>query len=154
MFRESTTYFLVKGILQAENDSKQRLGQRLADCFHLNPGPLGPDDGVDGSTNFEGRIIHFQSKLSQKPLDKDEARKYYSDIKYHGADVSIMLSGVGYKETFKERLYGHPAIDGVVIHLLSLQDVFEETEKFKSALKDLPPLEKLEGILKSQCDQS
>ncbi|MGC9526802.1 MAG: restriction endonuclease [Limnospira sp.] len=154
MFGEPTTYYLVKGILEAENDSKQRLGQRFADCFHLTPGPLGPDDGVDGWTYFEGKKIHFQSKLSRKPLDKDEARKYYSDIKYHRADVSIMLSGMGYKEGFKERLYGHPDIDSVVIHLLSLQDLFEKTEKFKNALKDLPPLEKLEGILKSQFDQS
>jgi hypothetical protein len=101
MFRDATTYYLIKGILQAENDSKQRLGQRFADCLNLTPRPEGADDGVDGSTYFEGRNIHFQSKLSRKPLDKDEGIKYYSDIKYHQADVSIMLSGVGYKETFK-----------------------------------------------------
>ncbi|KOR37322.1 hypothetical protein AM228_07890 [Planktothricoides sp. SR001] len=152
MFRDPTTYYLIKGILQAENDSKQRLGQKFADCLNLTPGSEGPDDGVDGSTYFEGKNIHFQSKLSSKPLDKDEARKYYSDIKYHQADVSIMLSGVGYKETFKERLYGHPDIHQVVIHLLTLQDLFENTEAFQNALKYLPPLEKLEGIVKSQAD--
>ena len=59
-----------------------------------------------------------------------------------------MLSGVGYKETFTERLYGHPDIDLVVIHLLTLQDLFEKTEAFKNALKYLPTLEKLEGIVK------
>lgn len=149
MYSDPTTYYLIKGILEAENDSKQKLGQRFADCLQLTPGPGGSDDGIDGSTFFEGKKIHFQSKLSRKPLDKDEARKYYSDIKYHRADVSIILSGVGYKETFTERLYGHPDIDVVVIHLLTLQDLFEKTEAFNNALKDLPPLEKLEGIVKS-----
>lgn len=152
MFNDPTTYYLIKGILQTENDSKQRLGQRFADCLRLIPGPEGPDDGVDGSTHFAGRKIHFQSKLSRKPLDKDEARKYYSDIKYHRADVSIMLSGVGYKETFIERLYGHPDIESVVIHLLTLQDLFEKTEAFQNALGDLPPLENLKGIVKSHTD--
>jgi hypothetical protein len=150
MFRDPITYYLVTGILKSENSSKQRLGQRFADCLRLTPGPEGPDDGVDGSTYFEGKKIHFQSKLSRKALDKDEARKYYSDINYHGADISIMLSGNGYKDTFVERLYGHQNVERVVIHLLTLQDLFEKTEVFQNALKDLPPLEKLEGIVKIQ----
>ncbi|MCD8488241.1 MAG: restriction endonuclease [Desertifilum sp.] len=154
MFRNPTTYYLIKGILLAENDSKQRLGQRFADCLRLKPGPEGPDDGIDGSTDFNGKKIHFQCKLSRKPLDKDEARKYYSDVKYHRADVSIMLSGVGYKETFIERLYGHPDIESVVIHLLTLQDVFEKTEAFQNALKDMPPLEKLEIVAKTEIGDS
>ena len=61
-----------------------------------------------------------------------------------------MLSGVGYKDTFTDRLYGHPDIGLIRIHLLTLQDLFEKTEAFYNALKDLPPLEKLEGIVKSQ----
>ncbi len=148
MFGDPTTYYLVAGILQSENDSKQRLGQKFAECLQLTPGPLGPDDGVDGSTYFEGKKIHFQSKLSKKPLDRDEARKYYSDINYHKADVSIILSGNGYKETFIERLYGHKDIELIIIHLLTLQDLFEKTEVFQNALKSLPTLEKLEVILK------
>jgi hypothetical protein len=152
MYSEPTTYYLIKGILQAENDSKQKLGQRFANCLRLIAGPQGPDDGVDGSTYFEGKKIHFQSKLSKKLLDKDEARRYYSDIKYHKADVSIMLSGVGYKETFIERLYGHPDIEQVVIHLLTLQDLLEKTKALQDALKDLPPLEQLEKIVKLQTE--
>ncbi|MFQ3618134.1 MAG: restriction endonuclease [Cyanobacteriota bacterium] len=149
MFSDPTTYYLIEGILKAENASKQRLGQRFANCLQLTPGPEGPDDGVDGSTYFEGKKIHFQSKLSGKLLDKDEARKYYSDIIYHNADVSIMLSGVGYKETFLSRLYGHPDIDRVTIHLLTLQDLFEETEVFQNAIRDLPYLEKLKELAKT-----
>lgn len=149
MFNESTTYYLIKGILKAENASKQRLGQRFANCLQLTPGPEGPDDGVDGSTYFEGKKIHFQSKLSGKRLDKDEARKYYSDIAYHEANISIMLSGVGYKETFFRRLYGHPDIDLVTIHLLTLQDLFEETEAFQNAVRDIPSLKKLKELAKT-----
>ena len=152
MFKDPITYYLVRGILQSENDSKQRLGQRFADCLGLTPGPEGPDDGVDGSTYFEGKKIHFQSKLSRKPLDKDEARKYYSDINYHEADVSIMLSGNGYKDTFIQHLYGHQNIERVIIHLLTLQDLFEKTEVFQNALKDLPPLEKLKVIVGTQVE--
>jgi hypothetical protein len=148
MFNEPTTYYLIKGILQAENDSKQRLGQKFAESLRLKPGPSGPDDGVDGSTCLLGRRIHFQSKLSANFLSKDEARKYYSDIKYHMADISIMLAGVGYKETFLDRLFGHPDINSVVIHLLTLQDLFERSNKFQNALKDLPTLENLDNILR------
>ena len=150
MFRDPTTYYLIKGTLQSENASKQRLGQRFADFFQLTPGPGGPDDGIDGSTCLAGKTIIFQSKLSEKPLDKDEARKYYSDIRYHRADISIMLSGVGYKKTFLTRLYGHPDIDLVTIHLLTLQDLFEETEAFQNAVRDLPCLEKLKELAKIQ----
>jgi hypothetical protein len=149
MFNEPTTYYLIKGILRAENISKQRLGQRFAECLRLTPGPSGPDDGVDSSTIFLGKKIHFQSKLSTMPLSKDNAREYYSDIKYHMADISIMLAGIGYKETFLERLFGHPDINSVIIHLLTLQDLFERSNKFQNALKDLPTLENLDNILRS-----
>lgn len=39
----------VLGLLQADNETKQRMGQRFASHLGLTPGPLGPDDGVDGS---------------------------------------------------------------------------------------------------------
>ena len=44
-----------------------------------------------------------------------------------------MLSGVGYKETFIQRLYGHPDIDLVIIHLLTLQDLFEKSLAYQNA---------------------
>ena len=39
---------LVKGILASSNRTKQALGQRFAFLLGFEPGPLGPDDGVDG----------------------------------------------------------------------------------------------------------
>jgi hypothetical protein len=51
-----------------------------------------------------------------------------------------MLAGVGYKDTFRERLYGHPYVDTVRIHLLTLEDLFVESPAYQAARQDLPPL--------------
>src|SRR5262249_23645663 len=77
--------------------------------------------------------------LTRYELDIDEARKYYSDIVYHAVDVSILLSATGYKDTFRERLFGHPGIAHIRVHLLTLRDMFEESPIFVEAVKDLPP---------------
>lgn len=137
---------LVKGILASSNRTKQALGQRFAFLLGFAPGPLGPDDGVDGLIITPNKKIHFQSKLSSSPLDKDEARKYYSDIKYHGTDVSIMLAGNGYKATFQERLFGHPDIADTEIHLLTLADVIECNPTFTRLLAALPELARLNSV--------
>lgn len=134
---------LVLGIIGADNATKQALGQRFAQHLGLAPGPAGPDDGIDGSGVHEGRTVHFQCKLRSTPLDKDDARLYYSDLKVHGAAVSVMLAGVGYKDTFRERLFAHPDIQAVHIHLLTLQDVFEETPAYRAALQEMPRLQGL-----------
>ncbi len=131
---------LVRGLLSSDNATKQQLGQRFAAHLELTPGPLGPDDGVDGSALVQGRMIHFQSKLRSTPLDKDVARLYYSDVKYHRATVSVMLAGLGYKQTFQERLFGHPHLEAVRIHLLTLEDVFRETPAYRLAMADMPAL--------------
>ncbi|WP_126148344.1 restriction endonuclease [Synechococcus elongatus] len=141
------TYHLIEGILDCENDTKQKLGQKFARYLNLTPGPLGPDDGVDGSTTFAGKKIHFQSKLSRKELDVNEAKLYYSDIRYHKVDISIMLSGRGYKKTFHDRLNGYEDIKKVKIHLLTLQDVIENSEAFLNACCDLPNLEMISSSL-------
>jgi hypothetical protein len=140
------TRALVKGILASSNRTKQALGQRFAFLLGFEPGPLGPDDGVDGVIITSARKIHFQSKLSSAPLDKDEARKYYSDLKYHGADVSIMLAGSGYKATFRERLFGHPDIASTDIHLLTLADVIECNQSFSHVLAGVPELAGLNSV--------
>ena len=110
----------------------------------LEPGNEGPDDGIDGFGSDEnGRRIHFQCKRIGELLDKDDARMYYSGLIYHKIDISIMLAGAGYKDTFKKRLFGHPNIDNIKIHLLTLRDIFEETKIFISAKADLPNLDNL-----------
>ena len=132
--------FIVESILQNSNAGKQRLGQKFALHLGLNPGPRGADDGIDGSLIRDGLMIHFQSKLRSVKLDREDARSYFSDILYHKADISIILSGVGFKNTFKERLFGHAGIENIEIHLLELKDIFEKNENFIKACAVLPEL--------------
>jgi hypothetical protein len=129
---------LLAGILQADNATKQQLGRRFAQHLGLQPGPGGPDDGIDGSADIGGRLIHFQCKLRGTELDRDDARAYYSDLQFHRAAISVMLAGKGYKETFRERLFGHPHLEIVRIHLLALEDLFLETPAYQAARADLP----------------
>ncbi|NKC11999.1 MAG: restriction endonuclease [Gammaproteobacteria bacterium] len=147
------TYFLVTSILQNSNNSKQKIGQRIAYHLGLNPGPRGADDGIDGFFESEdGTKIHFQSKLRSTKLDRSDAREYFSDIGFHQADISIMLSGVGFKETFEERLFGHKSIKNVEIHLLELRDIFEKTEAYSEACQSVPELRYLEQGIKDEID--
>ncbi len=131
---------LADSIASLDNHSKQEIGRRFAYRLGFNPGPRGPDDGIDGEFSYNGSFCHFQSKLSRMPLDKDEARKYYSDIKAHNAEWSIMLSARGFKDTFYSRLDMHTDLCREKIHLLSLVDIFTHSELFIKALNDVPPL--------------
>ena len=142
------TFFIIESILQSSNASKQKLGQRMAVYLGLEPGPKGSDDGIDGFGEKNNKKIHFQSKLRNVKLDRDEARKYFSDIIYHKADVSIILSGVGFKDTFRERLFGHKEIENVEIYLLELRDIFKKTDSFVDACKSLPDLRYIDEKIK------
>ena len=137
--------FIVESILQNSNAGKQLLGQKFASYLGLNAGSGGADDGIDGSIIKDNKLIHFQSKLRSVKLDREDARSYFSDIMYHKADISIILSGIGFKETFRERLLGHDGIDKVDIYLLELKDIFEESEVFIRACTVLPELRYLGG---------
>jgi hypothetical protein len=96
---------IIDGILSADNQAKQELGQRFARCLSLEPGPSGPDGGIDGrGKDDKGREIHFQCKLLSKKLGLDEERKYHSDIITHQPAISMMLAEVGYASTFGKRL--------------------------------------------------
>lgn len=143
--------FQISAILQNSNASKQKLGQKLAYHFGLEPGPCGADEGIDGILKMDnGHILHFQCKLRSTPLDRDDARAYFSDINSHQANISIILSGVGFKDTFIKRLYGHKGIDEVEIHLLKLKDVFEKNDSFLKACQSLPPLRYLDENIKAE----
>lgn len=147
------TYFLVTSILQNSNNSKQKIGQRIAYYLGLTPGPKGADDGIDGFfKKGDGTTIHFQSKLRSTKLDRSDAREYFSDIDYHKADISIMLSGIGFKKTFIERLFGHRSIENVEIHLLELKDIFEKSDAFLQACDAVPELRYLEERIKDEID--
>ena len=142
--------FQISAILQNSNASKQKIGQKLAYHFGLTPGSRGADDGIDGILKNSGCIIHFQCKLRSTLLDRDDARAYFSDINFHKANISIMLSGVGFKDTFTERLYGQEGISEVEIHLLQLKDVFEKNDKYLKACQSLPALRYLDENIKAE----
>jgi hypothetical protein len=139
------TRAIINGIINASNPTKQELGRRFAYFLGLTPGPKGPDDGIDGFLIDEnGLRIHFQSKLSAKKLGVDEAKKYYSDMICHQVDISIMLSGVGYTNGFVKRLEAHS--DTPRYHLLTLEDLFAETERYQKARHDLPGLSQFQNL--------
>jgi hypothetical protein len=140
------TRAVIKGLLSASSPTKQELGRRFAYFLGFTPGPRGPDNGIDGLIEENDLKIHFQSKLSAKKLDVDEAKKYYSDIIVHRANISIMLAGVGYTKAFLERIEAHSNITSIKIHLLTLEDIFCETEGYEKARNDLPSLSQLQNL--------
>lgn len=147
---QRSNYFQVMPILQSSNAGKQIFGQRIAAHLGLTPGPRGKDDGIDGILVKDNFVTHFQSKLRSVALDVDDAKNYYSDIIFHRANVSVILSGVGFKDTFRLRLFGHEGIENVQIHLLELADIFENTDAFLNACNDLPGLIHLNQELKDK----
>ena len=80
MYSKPTTYYLINGILQAENESKQNLGNRFVDILQLTRGSGGSVAGIDGSTVLEGINIHFQSNLSTIILKNNKAQ---NNIRYN-----------------------------------------------------------------------
>lgn len=144
---EYIAYNLALGILETTPQRKQELGRMLSKLLGFHPGPLGPDGGIDGVLFDESdRLVYFQCKLSHLALDTNHAKLLYADILYHRATIAVMLAGKGYKDTFGQRLFGHPHLENVNIHLLTLVDVLAQTDKFQAAVKGLPQLENLSEI--------
>lgn len=140
-------YNLALGIVNISPQRKQELGRDFAQILGFHPGPPGKDGGIDGVLYREdSSLIYFQSKLSQSELDVNHAKLFYADIMYHRAVICIMLSGVGYKPTFRKRLFGHPHLENITIHLLTLFDVLAKTDKYDTAVKDLPQLTESDKI--------
>ncbi|MEB3149465.1 MAG: restriction endonuclease [Sphaerospermopsis sp.] len=138
---------LVSGIIYSSEAAKQDLGRRFAAYLGLTPGKPGSDGGIDGYAKLNNDMIYFQSKLSQNILDASYSAELIGNMIIHEANIGIMLAGVGYTDGFFSRL--NKAIQSKLIntqlklHLLSLEDVFGETEIFIQATQDLPSLRKL-----------
>ncbi|GCL35214.1 hypothetical protein SR1949_03060 [Sphaerospermopsis reniformis] len=139
-------YNLALGIVRTSSKRKQELGRTFARILGFHPGPLGKDGGIDGVIREDGRLFYFQSKLSQSELTVDHAKILYADMMYHRAEISVMLSGVGYKKTFKDRLFGHPYLKPESIHLLSLVDILSKTDSYQLAIQYIPKLKLVEEI--------
>ncbi|BBD68215.1 hypothetical protein NIES4072_44730 [Nostoc commune NIES-4072] len=136
---------LVLGYTNASSYAKQELGRCFAVHLGLTPGPRGSDDGIDGVGFIETRKIYFQCKLSKNKLKVEEAERFYANLLFHSIDIAVMLAGVGYTSGFESKLLKFPDIHKFKIHLLTLEDLFEETSSFKEALKDMPLLQDLVG---------
>ncbi|MEA5604899.1 restriction endonuclease [Nostoc sp. UHCC 0252] len=134
---------LINGIIYSDSVVKQDLGRRFAAYLGLKPGKIGADGGIDGEGEVKGRQIYFQSKLSKKPIEAPYAAEFCGNLGIHKADIGVMLAGVGYTSQFKSRLNKCPNIGNLKIYLLTLEDIFGETNNFKGALIDLPPLRDL-----------
>jgi hypothetical protein len=135
---------LVNGIIYADTTVKGDLGRRFALHLGLTPGPIGKDGGCDGMGTVNGQQIYFQSKLERERLDASRAAEFYGNLGLHQAQIGILLSGAGYTPGFTERLAKDPDLDQRYrIHLLSLRDLFEETDAFQQAIQSLPPLRNL-----------
>jgi hypothetical protein len=135
---------IVNGIINAETPTKQELGRRFAAYLGIQAGLKGKDEGVDGSGEFNGRKIYFQSKLESSLFDASRAAEFYGNLCIHGAQIGIMLSGKGYTSGFRTRLNKDPELNQKFkIHLLSLSDIFAETPDFEAATLDLPGLQSL-----------
>jgi hypothetical protein len=135
---------LVNGIIYADTTVKGELGRRFALHLGLTPGAIGKDGGCDGVGTVNGQQIYFQSKLERERLDASRAAEFYGNLGLHQAQIGILLSGAGYTPGFTERLAKDPDLDQRYrIHLLSLRDLFEETDAFQRAIQSLPPLRDL-----------
>ena len=143
----NVAHHLALGVVSLSTGRKQELGQRIAEALGFEPGPRGPDGGVDGALRTEdGRLAHFSSKLSAGTLDVNQAKLLYADILWHRASVSVIVAGAGYKGTFTAWLREAPYLDDVPVHALTLVDVLARTESFEAARADLPLLERLAEI--------
>jgi hypothetical protein len=144
---------LVTGILNSDSAVKQDLGRRFALRLGLEPGNVGADGGVDGWGMVNQRRIYFQCKLYRKRLDASFVADFCGNLVIHRADVGVLLSGVGCTSGYESRLQlfheglqefaGGVTAQTLTTHLLSLEDVFAETQAFATAQLDLPDLRDL-----------
>ncbi len=138
---------LVNGIIYADTTLKGELGRRFALYLGLTPGEVGKDGGCDGVGTVDGKVIYFQSKLQREPLDASKAAEFYGNLGLHQAQIGVLLSGAGYTPGFAQRLAKDPNLDQRYrLHLLSLRDLFAETDAFQQAIQHLPPLRDLSKI--------
>ncbi|BCV67494.1 hypothetical protein TUM17387_28530 [Shewanella carassii] len=134
---------MVYGIIHSSSPRKQLIGRSLAKHMSFIPGPGGKDGSVDGAILSEcnNLVGHFQSKLSSRLIPLDEGKILHSDILRLQPQVSIYVSGVGFDESVIRLLENQLSEQRTTIHLLSLRDIFSQSERYMSALRDIPPHE-------------
>jgi len=130
----------VGGIVGSTTQRKQEIGQRLATHLSFIPGPLGADGSVDGAiTDGQGVLLaHFQSKLSSNNLDLGEAKDLHSDLIRLKPKVCIYVAGTGYVSSFLRLIASQIDTTVTEVHLITLADVFLQTDKYLQALASIP----------------
>lgn len=128
---------LIYGIVHLSSPRKQQVGRKLAKFMAFIPGPVGTDGGVDGAiTNQNNELVaHFQSKLSSKTLSLSEGKILHSDLVRLKPQICVYVAGVGYDSGFIKLIEQHKDCD---VYLLTLQDIFLETDIYKRAIGVLP----------------
>lgn len=131
---------MIYGVVHASSPRKQLIGRSLAEHMSFIPGPGGKDGSVDGAILSEDDelIGHFQSKLSSKAIPLDEGKILHSDILRLKPQVSIYVSGVGFDASVYRLLDTQITGQDTTIHLLSLKDIFEHSERYLNALRSIP----------------
>jgi len=131
---------IVDGVVCGTNATKQIIGQRLAEHLSFIPGPRGKDGSVDGAITDSQNVLiaHFQSKLSSDLIGVDEAKVLHSDLLRLKPKVCVYIAGVGYQKSFARLLVRQPEVAHINIHLLTLSDVFSETQAYSAALAAIP----------------
>ena len=128
---------VIYGIVHLSSPRKQQVGRKLAKFMAFIPGPVGTDGGVDGAiTNQNNELVaHFQSKLSSKSLPLCEGKILHSDLVRLKPKMCIYVAGVGYDSGFTKLINQHKDCE---VYLLTLKDIFLESDVYKQALESLP----------------
>jgi hypothetical protein len=142
---------IITGILECEAATKQQLGQRLARHLHLEAGPAGKDDGIDGKAIHGTFRVLFQAKLRREEIGPDEAKIFWADIIRHRMNAGIYLAGIGFTTEFRRvsiqmeeslRSVGYVAS----VHFMALCDIIEQTQAFHLAKTVLPELSDVSDV--------
>ena len=125
---------LIQGFTNSDPTAKKQLRSGLAIY-------LGLKYGRDKLFFVSGLRVYFQSTLSKRNLGIAKADDFYFNLKSYKANIGVIVAGVGYTSSFKERLFQQPDIEKITIHLLTLEDILAKTPAFETAIKDLQPPE-------------
>ncbi len=98
------TYYYSKSFESKDSKEKQKIGQRIVEALEGNPGPLGPDGGIDGFIKIKNIIYAFQVKLSNRPISRDVVSAFKVHALGKNALGGIIISIHGLSSAAKKYL--------------------------------------------------
>lgn len=142
---------IIEGIRHCDNETKQKLGQTLAEHLRLKPGNAGPDGGVDGFVRCEEGLVVFQSKLNKEKIGAEMADAFFSMMLRNSASIGIYLSLFGFTDEFKKRILDLQQSSSLnkapSVFLLSIKDVLTKSNTFLKAIAILPELRETQKVI-------